>query len=105
MSERPGDEVELSADVHDRLLSYQREGEELAETLHRVFLAFVPVAGFQLDPSHIDPEEVSHEMEFVVERGRTIDGYRVRTFDDPYSYIRHNRTSTLAMLGVDVDAE
>lgn len=72
MSETPAEStVQLSGDVHDLLLSYQREDEDLGETLDRV-MQLVPHP-VRL-PDRVDPGEVENER-LVIERQYDEDRY------------------------------
>jgi hypothetical protein len=95
--------AELSGDVHDRLLTYQRDDERLEETLERVFLTFVPL-GFQLDPAGIEPTEIDPETKLLVEHAKDVDGYiQTHTFEDGPKYVKANEEMAKAMLGVSAE--
>jgi predicted ester cyclase len=90
--------AELSGDVHDRLLMYQRGDESLEETLERVFLAFVPLR-FQLDPLGIDPSEVGTKL--LVDHAQTKDGHiQKHTYRDGSGYVKRNEEMAKSVFGV-----
>lgn len=76
--------VGLTSDVHDRLLAYQRDGEDLSETLHRVF-SLVPQPGRLPNSASADTIE---RDELVVVRARDEDN-RLGTFTFPSAFDVH----------------
>ncbi|SDL09915.1 DNA-binding transcriptional regulator, PadR family [Natronorubrum texcoconense] len=65
------DQIGLTGDVHDLLLNYQRDGEDMAETLHRL-LSIVP---HPVDlPSSASAATIERD-ELVIARARDIDDY------------------------------
>lgn len=80
--------VELSGDVHDTLLSYQREDESLAKTLDRVFAALVPHAVEFERNANIDRGDLDGDSRFVLERWPDVDNYVT-------SYAYRNKTAYL----------
>jgi hypothetical protein len=91
-------DLTLDGDVYDRLLKYQRDGETLQETLERVFLAFVPLR-MELEPSRLDPEDVTPETRMVVEHWPDRDGQiMTHTFDSPPKYIKQHRSMAESIL-------
>jgi hypothetical protein len=98
-SENP-QKIELSGDVHDRLLTYQRQDESLEETLERVFLTFVPLR-FQLEPFGIEPSEVDTDTKLLVDHAQTEDGHiQKHTYRDGPRYVKHNEKMAKSVLGV-----
>jgi hypothetical protein len=92
--------AELSGDVRDRLLTYQREDESLEEALERVFLTFVPLR-FQLEPLGIEPSEVDTGTKLLVDHAQTKDGHiQKQTYRDGPRYVKHNEKMSKSVLGV-----
>lgn len=83
--------VELEGDAHDILLSYQRDDEDLSETLARVVPALIPHA-INFDNAGIDHEQLDSDSRFVLERWPDGDGHSsIWVYDSKTAYLRANK--------------
>lgn len=84
--------IELTGDVHDLLLNYQRDDETLQDTLERVVPAVLPHP-VDVRDAGIDPKTLDDETRFVLERWPDGGGY-VDTwlYGSKTDYLRANKT-------------
>jgi Ser-tRNA(Ala) deacylase AlaX len=82
--------IELDADMHDRLRSYQREDETLSETAARVLPAVLPHST-TFKHAGIDAASLDTDTRFVLERWPDDSRMRTWVFDSKTAYLRANK--------------
>lgn len=106
MSNDTPDEVELSGEVHDTLLTYNRDDETFAETLDRIFEALVPHAVEFERNANIDRGDLDGDSRFVLERWPDVDNYVTSyVYQNKSAYLRAHADMVPHVLHGDDEAE